>query len=403
MITQQLRSKEHIIIQHYDQCIPNGNFDVEKDHISLKTDVQVQDTSALKTDNPVNLNLSLQNESKKCLIRVLQRLESKDLAGKKHIQQYLISQYRHNLRPNTISSSFTAIVQFAEHVNKSGKKDIEKITRNDLCAFIEHMQDRGLKPRSVKTRLGALSAFLRVLIEKEVIDPKVLKNKMRIKLPESLPKAIDPDDVKLLLLVIEKVRDRAMILLLLRTGMRIGELLKTKLVDINMNENRLEIFEAQKNRVGRVVYLSDDAKAALNIWLEKRDPQKEYLFYSPRKNDKLGYTACRAMFAKYLQKAALDFKGYTLHCLRHTFASELLNAGMRLECLQQLLGHSSIEMTRRYARLTDNTRKAEYFKAMSIIEKGEINGHYRLDSSLPKVYETKELLGSYGEELHEHP
>jgi site-specific recombinase XerD len=154
--------------------------------------------------------------------------------------------------------------------------------------------------------------------------------------------------------------------------------------------------------VGRVVYLSDDAKAALNIWLEKRDTQKEYLFYSPRKNDKLGYTACRAMFTKYLQKAALDFKGYTLHCLRHTFASELLNAGMRLECLQQLLGHSSIEMTRLYARLTDNTRKEEYFKAMSIIEKGEINGHYRLDSSLPKVYEAKELLGSYGKELYEH-
>jgi hypothetical protein len=109
------------------------------------------------------------------------------------------------------------------------------------------------------------------------------------------------------------------------------------------------------------------------------------------------------MFAKYLQNAQIAFKGYTLHCLRHTFASELLNAGMRLECLQQLLGHSSIEMTRRYARLTDNTRKEEYFKAMSIIERGEINGHYRFDSSLPKIYEEKELLGSYSEELHEHP
>jgi integrase/recombinase XerD len=52
-----------------------------------------------------------------------------------------------------------------------------------------------------------------------------------------------------------------------------------------------------------------------------------------------------------LNQADLAHKGYTLHCLRHTFASELLNAGMRLECLQQLLGHSSIEMTRRYARL----------------------------------------------------
>jgi len=88
----------------------------------------------------------------------------------------------------------------------------------------------------------------------------------------------------------------------------------------------------------------------------------------------------RVLFIKYMQKAGLSHKGYTLHCLRHTYASELLNAGMRLECLQVLLGHQDIEMTRRYARLTDNTRKNEYFKAMEIIEKGEIDGHYRFDN-----------------------
>ena len=85
------------------------------------------------------------------------------------------------------------------------------------------------------------------------------------------------------------------------------------------------------------------------------------------------------MFLRYLEKAGLTHKGYTLHCLRHTFASELLNAEMRLECVQQLLGHSSIEMTRRYSRLTDNTRKKEYFRAMAIIERGGIDGHYRCD------------------------
>ncbi|MDD5245409.1 MAG: tyrosine-type recombinase/integrase, partial [Syntrophorhabdaceae bacterium] len=69
-------------------------------------------------------------------------------------------------------------------------------------------------------------------------------------------------------------------------------------------------------------------------------------------------------------------KGYTVHALRHTYASELLNAGMRLEVLQQLLGHQDIEMTRRYARLTDRTREEEYFRAMAIIEKGEADGEY---------------------------
>ena len=65
---------------------------------------------------------------------------------------------------------------------------------------------------------------------------------------------------------------------------------------------------------------------------------------------------------------------------------------MRLECLQQLLGHSSLEMTLRYARLTDKTREEEYFKAMARIEKGEIDEHYRLDRQLPPVFEKTQLF-----------
>jgi len=90
----------------------------------------------------------------------------------------------------------------------------------------------------------------------------------------------------------------------------------------------------------------------------------------------MSYSTARGRFFGYLKSAGLAEKGYTVHCLRHTFASELLNAGMRLECLQQLMGHQDIEVTRRYARLTDRTREEEYFQAMTIIEQGGINGTY---------------------------
>ena len=73
------------------------------------------------------------------------------------------------------------------------------------------------------------------------------------------------------------------------------------------------------------------------------------------------YASARVRFNNNLAKAGLADKGYTLHRLRHTFATEMLNAGMRLEVLQQLLGHTSLEVTRRYARLTDKTREEEYF------------------------------------------
>jgi integrase len=72
-----------------------------------------------------------------------------------------------------------------------------------------------------------------------------------------------------------------------------------------------------------------------------------------------------------LKNAGLEYSGYTLHCLRHTFATELLNARMPLECLRVLLGHTSLEVTRIYARLSDKTRENEYFMAMERILRGD--------------------------------
>jgi site-specific recombinase XerD len=123
------------------------------------------------------------------------------------------------------------------------------------------------------------------------------------------------------------------------------------------------------------VYLSDDALMALQIWLKERDKTKEYLFYGVNK-DRICYSSAWQIFAKYLRQTGLQHKGYSIHSMRHTFASELLNAGMRLECLQLLLGHRNIEITRRYARLTDKSRAEEYFRAMRIIERGDIHGDY---------------------------
>jgi integrase/recombinase XerD len=195
---------------------------------------------------------------------------------------------------------------------------------------------------------------------------------------KSLPHAIDPDDARQLIRAIKQKRDKALILMLLRTGMRIGELLGTKMTNINLKEQKIMIFVSGKNQIGRVAYFSDDAKVALKAWLRNREPKSEYLFFG-QKGRPLSYTAARAIFNKCLRKARLAYRGYTLHCLRHTFASEALNAGMPLESLQILLGHSNIEVTRRYAKLTDKTLEKEYFRAMSIVERGEIYGSYRFD------------------------
>jgi site-specific recombinase XerD len=280
-----------------------------------------------------------------------------------------------NHKARTLASSFTSVRLFLDFCGKSGRREIEEIERVDLEGFIEHEQDRGLRISTVRTRLACIIAFLHFLMEQEVLPGSVLKRGIRLKLPDVLPRAMNPADVRKLLSVIEDIRDRALFLVLLRTGMRIGEALGLRLNDLDVKGRKIHLYEGEKNSMGRVVYLSDDALFALKLWLRQRNKNKEFVFYG-RSDGHLCYSTGRSLFMKCLQKAGLDQKGYTVHCLRHTFASELLNAGMRLECLQQLLGHHDIEVTRRYARLTDTTREQEYFRAMAVIEKGGIDGTY---------------------------
>jgi integrase/recombinase XerD len=284
-------------------------------------------------------------------------------------------------------------------IRKSGKKCLEEVTRRDVEAFLEHEQDRGNNITTIRTKLVSVQAFLRYLVEEEIVSPDIFSRRIRLQMPERLPRAMDPDDLLKLRSVVGDTRDRAMIMVLLRTGMRIGELLHTKMTDVHMKERRIEIYEGEKNRLGRVVYLSDDAVIALRKWLKVRNPREEYLFYTRMSTEAMSYSTAWILFQRYLVKAGLSDKGYSLHTLRHTFATELLNAGMRLECLQVLLGHRSIEETRRYARLTDKTREEEYFRAMSRIERRDRKGDDRRDHELEAVFEEKKLRAEYGEEL----
>lgn len=324
--------------------------------------------------------------------KLLAAMFAEDILGREELKEYLQHKFRQNLSINTITGQCRRIINFLKYVRKEGRAELAEITRNDVAGYIEHEQDRDLKITTVHLTLTSIYCFLSYLAESEVIPSTILLNKLRLKLPDILPRAIDPDDIRRLLSVKMRVRDRALILLLLRTGMRIGELLKTKISHINIMEQKILIYKGEKNQVGRVVCFSDDAMEALREWLVTREGDREYLFYSQGRQ-RITYTAVRDFFIKYLREAGLGHKGYKLHYLRHTFATDLLNAGMRLECLQQLMGHSSIEITRRYARLSDRTREEEYFRAMSSIEKGEADGADQLGVELQEILEAEEHLG----------
>jgi site-specific recombinase XerD len=307
------------------------------------------------------------------LDRILNKIAEQDLPGKSYVEQYLRHKYRRNCKANTLKQAATSLEQFLSFFASRGNTVLEQLSRQDIEAFVEDMQDRGSKLTTVNTRLRNVYAFIRFLIlEYKVLSWELMERKIKLKLPDRLPRAIDPQHLDQLLGAIDDCRDRALVLLLLRSGMRIGELLNCKLADIDLNEQKILIYQSDKTSVGRAVYYSTDAQQALLAWLRVRDPLKQHLFYG-RGDKPLCYETARSIFQRCLQKADLQYSGYTLHCLRHSFATGLLNAKMPLECLRVLLGHSNLEITRRYARLTDKTREEEYFAAMDRILKGDVD------------------------------
>lgn len=335
----------------------------------------------------------LPSERRRALDHCVSRLEHSGQPGFDHAIEYLHEKYTHHLAPSTIRQAGGVVLSFLSFLHDNNR-NILRLSKQDIAAYVENDQDIGLKIAAVKTKLRAIYTFIRFLVDREVLPPEVLLQKIQIKLPQMLPRAIPPEDIEALLAAIEKVRDRAMILLLLRTGMRIGELLNVKVADIIIPERKILIYLGEKNYQGRVAYYSEDAQISLQQWFEERNPEREYLFYS-RSRVVLCYGAVWKIMKDLLVKAGLSGKGYSLHSLRHTFATDMLNAGLRLEVLQQLLGHRSIEITRRYARMSDSTRETEYFKAMAIIEQGVKHEPYRVNTQLQAVFEEKKLVKTH--------
>ena len=318
------------------------------------------------------------------------RLAASGLPGADLTVEYLYGKYIKNLSVSTINQSGRIILYFLGFLERQGTT-IYTLTRQDISDFVQYEQDRELKPASVVNYLRAIYAFLVFLVDQGVLPYTIMQPKIKIKLPKALPRAIPVEDVKRILRAISTARDRAMILLLLRTGMRIGELLAVKLSDIVLSERKILIYVGEKNYQGRTVYYNQDAARALQLWLNERNPQSDYLFPGRSGAGSISYVTAHTAMRKCLEHAGLSDKGYSLHNLRHTFATDMLNAGMRLEVLQQILGHQEIEMTMRYAKMTDLTRENEYFKAMDRIEQGENHESRRVHTELQEVFEKKKL------------
>ena len=246
--------------------------------------------------------------------------------------------------------------------------DLNQVTHHDVESFIELQQDRGLAASTINRRLSVIYSFFAWLeCAGRNSGDNPVRNDHYLPVPDPLPRAMTTQQVIAFLSVIDDVMDRAIFLVLLRTGIRIGELLHLTVADVDLAQSMLYVRTGEKNGRGRVVYLSEDAHQALAAWLEKRQRFNVKPLFFTRHSHHLCYRTVEKHFHRYLKATGIR-RHYTVHCLRHTFATDLLNVGVPLTTLQELLGHVSITITQRYARVSDVTKRQQYFAAMQHIQ-----------------------------------
>jgi integrase/recombinase XerC/integrase/recombinase XerD len=166
---------------------------------------------------------------------------------------------------------------------------------------------------------------------------------------------------------IGSTRDRLLFLLMLRCGLRVSEACSLRWDSCDPEAGTIRIDDS-KGRVDRVVYISPDLEREFKLW-RAISPVGTYLFPSrKRKGLPLDRGVVNCMMSEYLRRADVA-RRYSPHCLRHTFATQLLNAGVTLEVLKELMGHRSIQNTLKYTQLYEATKRRQYTDAMVRVER----------------------------------
>ena len=243
---------------------------------------------------------------------------------------------------------------------------VESATPEHIKIFIDVLLDRRLSPQTINGHLIAIRSFYRYLQEEEEqnIDNPVISG-LSLRLPKPLPRFLQDSEVRAFFSVISKQRDLAIFMLMLRCGLRVEEVANVTLGAVDYQRNQIMV-RCGKGAKDRLIYLYDDAAEALADYLQLRPETDEPRIFLVEK----GIYKGKPISVRGIQKRAeyySDKSGVHVSChqLRHTMATDLLNAGADILTIQYLLGHSRIKTTLRYARLSNQRARMDYYQSMT--------------------------------------
>jgi site-specific recombinase XerD len=239
----------------------------------------------------------------------------------------------------------------------------------DVDAYIEHCQKEGHAIGTINRRLCALRSFYQFLYlhDEHATGNPVIPKRHFIRPGERLPRDVEDKNIKALFEGITNVRDRAMFLLMLRCGLRVGEVRNLSMPDLYLEPSSgslPRIWLHGKGSYQRVAYLSSQPLAALKLWLEQRPKVREEAVFISRFGKRLSVTGIQDRLAGYCHQAGL---WVTCHQFRHTFGRHLTEAHVPVTSIQRLFGHARLKSTEVYLHISDAQAQEDYLAAMNEI------------------------------------
>ena len=285
---------------------------------------------------------------------------------------------------NTIKSYKKDILQFIEYIDKNeGVKDFDEVEIITFRSFIAYLNSdsnendekssSSVGKRSINRKISALRTFFKYLNEQEIVKNNKVGYISMPKFEKGLPTVLNKDDIDKIRAVINTdkitgVRDRLIVELLYSSGIRASELIDMSEHMINMSEREIRVIG--KGNKERITFFSQNAEKWLKhyIDLKKRD-YKNYdssVIFVNSRGEKLNSRSLRRLITDYAKKADIN-KEVTPHVFRHSFATTLLNKGVDIRYLQELLGHSSISTTQIYTHVSKALLREVYMSAHPLV------------------------------------
>ena len=271
---------------------------------------------------------------------------------------------RRNCSANTVKNYLNIIKHFVIWVDVP----VEEVTHATVSRYIDHLMRKRLAPKTVNCHLDGIRQFYHYLREEddlEIVNPVRRKHSQKMSRP--LPRHLKDEQLQALFKALKGARDRAMFMLMLRCGLRVEEVanLASSAIDV---KRRTVLVKDGKGAKDRVVYMSNDALETLAGYLRVRPASRVIKIFlvekGPCTGKPISIRGIQKRMEYYARKANLKV---SCHQLRHTMATQMLNADADLSTIQDLLGHSNVKTTQRYCRISNLKVQRDYFNAMEVI------------------------------------